>query len=506
MEDNDTKDPPPPYYSVAMEPQAPPMTYEEVIFQDKYGVTQNTVPYYIPKEPPQVHVAAVIVTQGVVTPRRQQSCGRTAKCWGGLVGVLLVLGLIAVAIWLGVHYGSQPNSEHGNNDNNDNNCMEDDCSSEESHFEGAHDGIKVPPTYSSSSLLCDGVQHYQHGIDEMDCVRFGAGGELQLKTAHNGQFLPVCYEGWNISYADQICEQLGFRRSYESSALNSKSSEALILEPTSGLLIQGLANVSSGCLDDKSVSLQCSDCGKQQSSSRIIGGTTSELGQYPWQVSLHYNKAHVCGGTLISPDFIVSAAHCFQGKMANSAYWLVYVGTVSQQSLGMPYLVKKIIVSENYNSDTNDNDVALLILSRPVAFSYTTQPVCLPTFNQTFSGGAQCWTSGFGTTKQGADRASSSLMSVSVNIIDSSVCNSCQIYCGLITNNMICAGDLKGGRDSCQGDSGGPLVCKADNNRWYLVGITSWGAGCGQKQKPGVYSRVTSFLPWIYTKMQQVKP
>ncbi|KAK9961932.1 hypothetical protein ABG768_007329 [Culter alburnus] len=499
MADNDTRDAPPPYYSVAVDPQTPPMTYEEVIYGDKYGVTQKTVPYYVQKDLAQVQVSAVIVTQRVVPPPKSpESCGRSAKCWGGWIGVLLLLALIVMAIWLGVHYGSKSYSGHYESE-----CKGKDCEENDSHEK--HDDMKDSDTCSNSSVQCDGIQNCQEASDETNCVRFGEGGVLQVRT-QDGPFLPVCYQGMDKSYADQICEQLGFRGSYASSPVDSKTSIALTVKLRSDKLIQGLVNVSTGCLNEKTVSLECTDCGKQQSASRIIGGTASQLGQWPWQVSLHFNGGHVCGGSLISPDFVVSAAHCFQSSMANSGNWRVYFGTISQNTLKIPYYVKKIMVNEKYNSVSNDFDVALLKLSTPVTFSNNIQPVCLPTFDQTFPDGLECRTSGFGTTQQGADRGSTSLMDVAVNVIDARVCNSSQVYRGAITKNMMCAGDMNGGRDSCQGDSGGPLVCKGDNERWYLAGITSWGAGCGQRQKPGVYSRVTSLLPWIYSKMQQEKP
>ncbi|XP_016393732.1 transmembrane protease serine 13a [Sinocyclocheilus rhinocerous] len=497
MADNDT-DPPPPYYSVAVDPQTPPVAYEEVIRQDKYGVTQKPVPHYVPKDPAQV--AAIIVTQRVVAPpKRQESCGRSGKGWSGWVGALLVLALIGLAIWLGVRYGSKSYSVYHESD-----CKGKDCKEQEHHE--MHDGMKETDTCSNSSIQCDGIQNCQQAADETNCVRFGEGGVLQVRTAQDGRFLPVCNQGLDQSYADQICEQLGFRRSYASNPVDSETSVALTVGPRSAKLIQGLVNVSLGCQDENAVSLECTDCGKQQSASRIIGGSTSQIGQWPWQVSLHYSGSHVCGGSLVSPDFVVSAAHCFQGSMKNSLNWRVYAGTISQNALQIPYFLKKIIVNENYNTNNNDYDVALLKLSSPVTFSSTVQPVCFPTFDQTFSDGSDCWTSGFGTTQQGADSASTSLMEVKVNIINTLLCNSSQVYRGAITKNMICAGDMNGGRDSCQGDSGGPLVCKGGNNRWYLAGITSWGAGCGQRQRPGVYSRVTSLLPWIYSKMQQEKP
>ncbi|KAJ8280211.1 hypothetical protein GJAV_G00051880 [Gymnothorax javanicus] len=502
MEEHDAKDLPP-SYSAAMQHQPPLKSYNEVVYGTGGGPYILSQPRYVPQPYPPV-VTAHVTHHNIPPPRRkkQQFCGRNARCYGGSGGTILLLILLAVAIWLGVHFSSRVLVAVANGYDD----IHDEDDDDDGGSPGQRPGLAMADTCPNTTVLCDLKRDCEMGSDETVCVRFGTEGRLMVRTAQDGRFLPVCFQGWDEDYADHTCSQLGFRRSYRTGSVQGQPLTALTVTGSRFHAIHGMFNVSDSCPEQKTVSLECVDCGRQQTTSRIVGGAIAQAGHWPWQVSLHFRDFHVCGGSLVSPDFVLTAAHCFQSEYSDPVYWKVYVGDFTQDNLPPPYFVRTIIRNEQFNSKTNDQDIALLRLSQPVTFSSTIMPVCLPAFNQIISDSAQCWTTGYGTTEEMAEQGSRSLMEVRVNLIDNRVCNSSQVYNGILSKNMLCAGHLEGGMDSCQGDSGGPLVCEHEDQRWYLVGVTSWGSGCGQRMRPGVYSKVRSLLGWIHSRMQQHKP
>lgn len=126
----------------------------------------------------------------------------------------------------------------------------------------------------------------------------------------------------------------------------------------------------------------------------------------------------------------------------------------------------------------------------------TIKPICLPFSDEELTPATPLWVIGWGFTEQGGGKLSDTLLQASVRIIDRTRCNAEDAYQGEVTKEMLCAGILKGGVDTCQGDSGGPLMYRSD--LWQVVGIVSWGHGCGDPSTPGVYTKVTAYLNWIY--------
>ncbi|XP_078578599.1 plasminogen-like [Branchiostoma floridae x Branchiostoma japonicum] len=233
--------------------------------------------------------------------------------------------------------------------------------------------------------------------------------------------------------------------------------------------------------------------------SRVVGGEDARQGSWPWQVSmLLYGSSHVCGGSIIAPNWIATAAHCVDSNRSPSQ-WTIRVGSYRRQntdSTQRDHAVSRVIMHERYNSNLIDNDIALMKLSSSITFDDYASPVCLPTVDA--PDGTMCYTTGWGST--GGSGLPNILQQGKVPVVGRSTCNSGSYYNGQITNNMICAGYTQGGVDACQGDSGGPFVCNY-SGQWTLDGVVSWGYGCAQAYKPGVYTRVTNYISWINDKL-----
>ncbi|XP_031142871.1 ST14 transmembrane serine protease matriptase a isoform X2 [Sander lucioperca] len=247
------------------------------------------------------------------------------------------------------------------------------------------------------------------------------------------------------------------------------------------------------------------DCGSTMfKTSRIVGGQDADAGEFPWQVSLHVKGfSHVCGATIISQRWLVTAAHCVQDdaktRYSQPGTWEVYLGLHNQQTVGSAVVkrnLKQIIPHPNYNHYTFDNDIALMELDSPVTYSDYIKPICLPAPQHDFPVGSTVWITGWGATREGGF-AAKVLQKAQVRIINQAVCN--DLMGGDITSRMLCAGVLTGGIDACQGDSGGPLSSPSSRGM-FLAGVVSWGDGCARRNKPGIYTAVTKFRGFIKEK------
>uniref|UniRef100_A0A2R8P5F6 Ovochymase 1 n=1 Tax=Callithrix jacchus TaxID=9483 RepID=A0A2R8P5F6_CALJA len=240
-------------------------------------------------------------------------------------------------------------------------------------------------------------------------------------------------------------------------------------------------------------------------SRRIAGGEEACPHCWPWHVGLRFLGDYQCGGAIIDPVWILTAAHCVQSKN-NPFSWTIIAGDhdrTLKESTEQVRRAKHIIVHEDFNTLSYDSDIALVQLSSPLAYNSAVRPVCLPHSTEPLFSSEICAVTGWGSISRDGGLASR-LQQIRVHVLESKVCEYTyySAHPGGITEKMICAGFATSGeKNFCQGDSGGPLVCRHENGPFVLYGIVSWGAGCVQPWKPGIFARVMVFLDWIQSKI-----
>lgn len=234
-------------------------------------------------------------------------------------------------------------------------------------------------------------------------------------------------------------------------------------------------------------------CGASPFDGRIVGGYEVSIDQFPSQVSVQQLNSHICGGCLIRNDIVLTAAHCVV-PFSVAALYSVRIGSSYHNKGGVVVPVKTIVVHENYENNTND--IAILKLWWSVTYSANIQPIIILGEDYVVEANEEYIVCGWGTQESNGSKLSPVLLCTEVNNVPLDECQ--EAYNGIVDINdkMVCAGVPEGGHDSCQGDSGGPLIL-FHNNVQTLVGLVSFGVGCGDRNYPGVYASIQKLHPWV---------
>ncbi|XP_051559658.1 neurotrypsin [Myxocyprinus asiaticus] len=404
--------------------------------------------------------------------------------------------------------------------------------------------LKHDCTHNQDIAIVCNPQRFRHGVPTSVPVRL-VGGENEregrVEILVGGQWGTVCDDGWTDRDAKVVCRQLGYSGLAKARVMayfgegegpihidnvkctgGERSLADCIKQPfgTHNCRHSEDAGVicNYGLQKDapevkESVSSMCGLRPSHTRQKRIIGGENSLRGGWPWQAAVRLRGSQadgrlVCGATLINSCWVLTSAHCFKRYGNSTGLYKVRVGdyhSLVPEEYEEEYAVEKIILHPHYHTDSNDYDLALVRVSghrahrgltgECVRLSRFVLPACLPVRKERVPKGiANCFITGWGDTGRAYSKT---LQQASISVLSKRQCE--QRYSDQFTSRMLCAGSSYDDHrvDSCRGDSGGPLVCERASGNWVVYGVTSWGHACRLQDAPGVYTKVSTFVPWI---------
>lgn len=278
----------------------------------------------------------------------------------------------------------------------------------------------------------------------------------------------------------------------------------MLAGPSLQLFLILIGTDSENLIKDPLDNPHCGAVPKQQAAIQtrmIVGGSEAQPEAWPWQIAvLNRKKQLICGGTLISSEFVLTAAHCVTSNLSIVAgeYNLADRDSEDRQER----FVARVFRHPQYNKRNVDNDIALLKLDQPLQLTTKVWPACLPSQGEELEPQTNATILGWGVTlylsqpngKPQVER-DDMLREARVPVVEFDECK--QSYGdNLATHHVVCAGYKEGQIDSCAGDSGGPLLVERDN-RWHVYGVTSFGDECGKEGKYGIYSKTSAYINWI---------
>ncbi|XP_020779769.1 proproteinase E-like [Boleophthalmus pectinirostris] len=234
---------------------------------------------------------------------------------------------------------------------------------------------------------------------------------------------------------------------------------------------------------------------------RVVNGEEARPYSWPWQISLE-SFFPTCGGTLIAPNWVMTAAHCITFHTYN-----VVLAEHDMDKVEGPeqtIRVEKMIIHPKWkkNCPSCGNDIALLKLQTSAVLNDKVQLACVPKQDSTLSHNYPCYVTGWGRLYSQGPQATK-LQQALLPVVEYKVCSQSDWWGSSAKTTMVCAGGDS--KSACHGDSGGPLNCKGKDGKWYVEGVTSFvhGSGCNTPKKPTMFTRVASFIPWISETMSK---